>query len=319
MRLSCHCLNRVFYSYNSSASSPIQPASPLPRFFGKGAGVRAFTLFCLLAWICSSCSLDAQQSPGVTGSPPVSSSASTVPPSQLKADLNRILGSKEYQPDTPDNNWLKDAMAQGRRLWQRIRDWWDHLFQTGSLRGGSNLVIAVLLTVISAGLLWIAFRMFKQWTPREYVARSARPLAAEEEALAEIERNLEAWVAQAEEWAKKGDFRRAFRAMFLAMLLELDSAGLLSYDRARTNGDYLRQLQQTRNQPIYAMLVSLAASFDAFWYGDQPTSEQDYQAIRDAHKRLPELVKSASSTPPTAAAEMQEFHASTANNGTGLL
>ena len=315
-----------FCQTNTSAPSIKTSASPPPYFVfllrfgntfgGRGAGVKAFIFFCLLAWLCSSRPIHAQQSPAVSGNPSASSSASAVPPSQLKADLNRILGSREFQPDTPDNNYLRDKMAEGRRLWQRVRDWWDHLFQTGGLRGGSNLVIGVLLTFISAGLLWIVFRMFRDRSPREYAARPARKMAAEEEDWAEIERDAGVWLTQAEEWARQGDFRRAFRAVFLAMLLQLDNAELLSYDRARTNGDYLRQLQQARNQPIYALLVSYAAAFDARWYGDQPTSQQDYQDIRDAHKQLPELIKS--TLPPAANGEAQEFRAPAANNGAGL-
>ncbi len=326
MPLSLQKLYNKFYKFNSSSPTTNQPASPPPCFvfllrigntFGRrGAGVRATIIACLLVWLCSSRPVQAQQSPAATGNPPASSSASVAPPSQLKADLNRILGSKEFQPDTPDDNYLRDKMAEGRRLWQRVRDWWDHLFRTSGLRGGSNLVIGVLLTLISAGLLWIVFRMLRNWSPREYAARPAHKVAAEEEALAEIERDAGVWLTQAEEWARQGDFRRAYRAVFLAMLLQLDSAELLSYDRARTNGDYLRQLQQARNQPIYALLVSFAAAFDARWYGDQPTSQQDYQDIRDAHKQLPELVKS--TLPLAAGSEAQDFRTHAANNGAGL-
>ena len=220
------------------------------------------------------------------------SGASAISDAQLKSNLNKILGSREFQADTNKNNPLKDLMLEGRRAWDRFRKWWDHLFGSAGLQAGSSIIIYVLLALILTGLIWVVVRMFRDWSPRETAARSNPLLAAEDEAQAEIERNPSIWMKQAEEWASQADYRRAFRAVFFAMLLELDSAGALSYDRARTNGDYLHQLQQARNQPLYDLLAALASAFDARWYGEQATSAQDYQEIRAAHQHLPSLHQS---------------------------
>lgn len=271
------------------------------------------TLACCLAGPVSPGQAQAQTpASGAQGQPTPNANAADAP--RLKASLNRILEGSEFHTTAKDENWVKDAIKQAKNAWERLRNWWNHLFSRSDLQAGSSLIIYILLTVICAGLIWVVVRMFRNWTPREFEARAVARQAIEEEALAEIEHDPNVWLAQAEEWAQKADYRRAFRAVFLAILLELDRARLLSYDRARTNGDYLKQLQRAHNQPIFDLLVSLAAAFDARWYGDQATSAQDYQTIRAAHNRLPELTKSVAV--PSNLPEAQDSRAHSPNSPT---
>ena len=240
----------------------------------------------------------AQQAPANSATS-AATNGTAPPPPQLKADLNRILAGREFQPQTSEKSQLTDLVAQARRMWERLREWWSNLFRLSGVKGGSTLLIYILLAFILSGLLWVVYRMFRDWSPREHAAQPRRIVSEEDEALAEIERDPDMWLTQAEEWAAQSDYRRAFRAVFLALLLQLDRAGALSYDRARTNGEYLRHLQQTRALPLYDALVPLAVAFETRWYGDTPTSAQDYQAIREAYKRLPLFAVSAASAPAT--------------------
>ncbi len=253
---------------------------------------------CLMSLCGSLCPVHAQQP--ASGNSSASAANGTAPPApQLKADLNRILAGREFQPQTSEKSQLTDLVAQARRMWERLREWWSNLFRLSGVKGGSTLLIYILLAFILSGLLWVVYRMFRDWSPREHAAQPRRIVSEEDEALAEIERDPETWLTQAEEWAAQSDYRRAYRAVFLALLLQLDRAGALSYDRARTNGEYLRHLQQTRALPLYDALVPLAVAFETRWYGDTPTSSQDYQAIREAYKRLPLFAVSAASAPAT--------------------
>lgn len=253
---------------------------------------------CLITLCGSLCPIHAQQPPSGNSSAGAANGTSPPPP-QLKADLNRILAGREFQPQTSEKSQLTDLIAQARRRWERLLEWWSKLFRLSGVKGGSTLLIYILLAFILSGLLWVVYRMFRDWSPREHAAQPRRLVSKKDEALAEIERNPDTWLTQAEEWATQSDYRRAYRAVFLALLLQLDRAGALSYDRARTNGEYLRHLQQTRALPLYDALVPLAAAFETRWYGDTPTTPQDYQAIREAYKRLPLLAVSTTSSPAT--------------------
>ena len=89
------------------------------------------------------------------------------------------------------------------------------------------------------------------------------------------------WLALAREHAASGDLRRAYRAAFIAVLLRLDRAGAIRYERSRTNGDYLRALRG--RPPLLALLRPLANGFDSHWYGSAPVSEQEFRSCLAAY------------------------------------
>jgi hypothetical protein len=78
---------------------------------------------------------------------------------------------------------------------------------------------------------------------------------------------------QAEQAARAGDFRSAIRFRCLAVLLALDEAGRLAFDRTATDRDYL-----FRAPPQLQMhLHDLFAGFEATWYGNAPADQADWQ------------------------------------------
>ncbi len=78
---------------------------------------------------------------------------------------------------------------------------------------------------------------------------------------------------RADEAAGAGDFRSAVRYRCLALLLSLDEAGMLAFDRTATNREYLFRAPGTLQDDLQPLL----SRFDAIWYGGAPTSEQEWQ------------------------------------------
>ena len=80
---------------------------------------------------------------------------------------------------------------------------------------------------------------------------------------------------RARELSSGGDYRHALRYLYLSALLLLDERGLLRYNRAQTNREYLRQV---RSRPELAgHLKEVVDTFDRVWYGFQPLDEAEYQ------------------------------------------
>jgi uncharacterized protein DUF4129 len=77
---------------------------------------------------------------------------------------------------------------------------------------------------------------------------------------------------RAEEAAGEGDYRSAIRYRCLAVLLALDEAGMLTFDRTATNREYLFRAPGT----IHDDLQPLLDRFDQIWYGDAPTNAQEW-------------------------------------------
>ncbi len=78
---------------------------------------------------------------------------------------------------------------------------------------------------------------------------------------------------KAEDAASVGEYRLAIRYRCLAVLLTLDEAGMLHFDRAATNREYLFRAQGA----LHDELQPLLDRFDAIWYGGAPTNEEEWQ------------------------------------------
>ncbi len=72
--------------------------------------------------------------------------------------------------------------------------------------------------------------------------------------------------------ASEGDYRAAIRYRCLAVLLALDEAGMLVFDRSATNREYLFRAPG----PIHDDLQSLLSRFEAIWYGNSPTNAAEW-------------------------------------------
>jgi hypothetical protein len=121
------------------------------------------------------------------------------------------------------------------------------------------LVAAVAVSLFAAGL----FRGVAPATPRRVSELSAVLGMTAAEAR-----------GKAEESATEGDYRSAIRFRCLAVLLALDEAGMLTFDRAATNREYLVRAPR----PIHDELQPLLDRFDAVWYGNSPTSGHEWES-----------------------------------------
>jgi hypothetical protein len=89
---------------------------------------------------------------------------------------------------------------------------------------------------------------------------------------------------RAQETAQTGDYRLAVRYLYLSTLLQLEERGLLRYDRARTNREYLRSVAHRAD--LSAILRDVVDVFDRTWYGFQMLDAATY---RQYERRVGEL------------------------------
>lgn len=77
---------------------------------------------------------------------------------------------------------------------------------------------------------------------------------------------------RADESAAEGDYRGAIRYRCLAVLLALDEAGMLVFDRTATNREYLFRAPG----PLHDDLQALLSRFEEIWYGNSPTNADEW-------------------------------------------
>lgn len=204
---------------------------------------------------------------------PAQESADAAPrltPAEVEAALAEVLARPEYAPTeapllyrwvTAGLAWLGERLGPVlRRLWPGI-DLDNPAWETfGWALLGLGAIIGLALVAYLVHLAVRAFRRRRRAARRERAAVAA-PVTAED------------WEARARAAAAREEWRAAAMALYQAVLLRLSGAGALTLDRAKTPGDYRRDLRQGDGQ--------LATRFEAFtrWFervaygGDEPGAE----------------------------------------------
>ncbi len=192
-------------------------------------------------------------------------------PAAAAASAKAVLAGQEFASDPPPPPSLADRLAA----------WLDKLFQprrrTPAAPGPNinpKIVEGILITIVA-----IAFAILVAVLVQAIGRRDAktRPLALDEEEATLVEaRDNESLLALADQSAKSGDYRRAFRLVYLASLVTLDTDGVLRFDRSKTNWEYLRALRASGRGDVYTALTPLTREFDQVWYGFAPTNSSQY-------------------------------------------
>jgi Domain of unknown function (DUF4129) len=203
------------------------------------------------------------------------------PSSNAPADalerLRTILSNPPYgQPDsppaTPPPAWLSDLLNFFVRILEAL------LRPIGVASAGSGSMLAWILAGIG-GFAIIGVIL--------YLARGlwrARTIAVPPDTDPEAHLTSIQAIDQAGTLARSGDYRTGVRFLYLAALLRLDERGLLRYDRALTNREYLDRLRE--NPRLQAALAQVVETFDRVWYGYAPLDQAAFDAYRAGVERL---------------------------------
>lgn len=195
----------------------------------------------------------------------------TSDPAAALTSAKAVLAGPEFASDPPPPPSLAD----------RISAWLDKLFQPRRptrTPAGPNInpkvVEGILITICAIAFAILVGVLVQAIGRRE---AKARPLALDEEEATLVEaRDNNSLLALAEQQAQSGDYRRAFRLVYLASLVTLDTDGVLRFDRSKTNWEYLRALRASGRGDVYTALTPLTREFDQVWYGFSPTNSSQY-------------------------------------------
>ena len=152
-----------------------------------------------------------------------------------------------------------------------------------------GLLIA-LATALFVFIVWLIVRLIQQ-RDAKYMKK---PMYSETEAAMVEARDTDSLLSLAERHARDGDYRTAFRLVYISTLVALDSGGVLRFDRSRTNWEYLRTLRHSGQTEIYESMLPLTRDFDRLWYGSSSAGAGDYHRALEYYKAItlkPETAK----------------------------
>jgi hypothetical protein len=170
---------------------------------------------------------------------------------------------------------LIDRLAEWlSREWAKIH--WHHANLNPNLPPPNFAFIKVLLWLMLAGAAVILVVVLVQILSRRQRYAKVAPLVDAAEAALVEARDTDSLLAMAERQAREGQYRQAFRLVYVATLVALDTGGVLRFNRSRTNWEYLRALRASGREDISRALLPLTRDFDRVWYGFAPAGPAEY-------------------------------------------
>jgi hypothetical protein len=147
----------------------------------------------------------------------------------------------------------------------------------------------IVLAAVVLALGWMCWSLWRE-------SRGGRPRAAAVVSRAAVRQALAdgaalaldggQWLEEADALARAGDFRLAWRALYLGLLSGLHGRGAIHYRRNRTNWTYVRDFRGGEGER--ASFRDLTGLFDEVWYGFKLPSDAAGRmpALRDEVARL---------------------------------
>lgn len=146
----------------------------------------------------------------------------------------------------------------------------------------------VLFGLVAAVLVYALARTIVNWKARSRAAPvvQVKPVEMSLESLltqADPEMAHGLW-QKADELAGRGQFLEATRSLYLAVLAFLHQAGLIRYEAARTNYEYIAQLRP--RDTVQRLFVRLTGTFEVKWYGERACRPDDFHACRQLAEQI---------------------------------
>lgn len=88
----------------------------------------------------------------------------------------------------------------------------------------------------------------------------------------------------------KGDYKSAFRLLYLDTLKRFVEKNWIIYRKDKTNFEYLMQLN---SKPVFGSFSRLTLAFDAIWYGDIMPDKKDFEMYLNLFSEIESEVKRA--------------------------
>jgi hypothetical protein len=191
------------------------------------------------------------------------------------ARLDDILARPEYRPEEKRESVIARSI---RRITEFIVRSLIKLFGGASAPGGAGLVTvlrALIFLVVVAALIFGAAKLARRFQARKkQAAEETETREALGEEIAEDATAADLF-AMASELARQGEYRKAIRRAYIALLCDLDQRGKLRLGRSKTNRDYLDAVRS--EQRIYPTFSVMTYAFERAWYGQERATEDEFQ------------------------------------------
>jgi hypothetical protein len=190
--------------------------------------------------------------------------------------------------------WISDLADS---LWTTLRRWYDWLTDSsrpestsspilgrGVTMSGMSVVMVVLLSALAMLLIFISVVVWRRTRMKTPLMAATKPVVTvpdlQSESTEASQLPADGWLALAHSQMERGEWRLAWRALYLATLARLGDEGLVSLAKFKTNLDYERELwrRALAREEIPRQFSVRRRGFEAAWYGNAQPGEADVRA-----------------------------------------
>ncbi|HND77220.1 MAG TPA: hypothetical protein PLN79_08010 [bacterium] len=202
-----------------------------------------------------------------------------------RAAALRIAADKYFQPEQKTNvfSYFIDKFFEWlRRLFSGHSDTPETKEQTNNADYGwlATILLYSIYAIGLALLVYIIYWAYKQYR-RNTTADEMLPATATHSIIEPGEStDYEVHASLATQYAVSGDYRKAIRHLYIALILELDARLILRFDKAYTINEYLTFAKNQSIMPeLLRLLIQSSAQFEYSWYGHQITDRADFERL----------------------------------------
>jgi len=247
---------------------------------------------------------------------------------QLDQAIDQVLEQRDFAwrmdrdkapPPSEESSWLQrlgnwiikglKAVADTVDRWlEAFLDWLDGLLPKGDFVGhgtdrnwrGAIKIVFYILSILLIGLL---LALALRWRKRHKLAQQqtsprieVQPVDLSDERLTADNLPATQWLSMAAGLLADKDFRRALRALYLAVLANLADHDRLVIARHKTNREYYAELvRRSHSEPeVLASFDWCRRVFESVWYGMHPIADEQVAQFKHHQERIAGLVQSPS-------------------------
>lgn len=233
----------------------------------------------------------------VAGNTPLNS------PVDLHPALDQVRRMREFDPPQPGllDEWLKQPWVQDltHKLSHQLNEALRHLAQMlaklktpGMAHLPENIrdIFSGAVSFIIVMVSLFTFYLLLGWLLKRRQPKMPKP--SPEARLFEQSPlfNSEHHYGQAQQAAQTHQYPEAVRQLYMATLCLLDEQGVVPYQSARTNLEYMDSLRQPEmnvdHSGLKAAFERIAQAFEASRYGHQPVQEAQFETSRQDYQTL---------------------------------
>lgn len=184
----------------------------------------------------------------------------------------------DYSESPEEENWWTRFKQYINLQWKKLINW---LFGDVEATGFLLFLLEAIPYLILLAVLGFLAYLFAKLNPAASMfsaTQEGEMMFAKEEDIIQFQ-NIPALIEQA---VASADYRLAVRYHFLYLLQQLSKRGVITYDKTKTDEDYLHEIKEE----LKPGFQKLSRIYDYIWYGKFETGEETYYQIAKEFRQM---------------------------------